>query len=179
MAHESPSDKTQENKIWYLLGGILATVVGFSALLVPLYASLALEVLIGAFCLVTGAFDLGAAIMGKFKVNQWRSAVFAFLRLVAGAILLAFPGPGLLAVNAVLGLMFIFEGIFGIYAGVKMRHTQPYWGFLILSSGLALALGLIVFLQWPFSGAWMPGIVYGINLVFSGGALLSLALGGK
>lgn len=106
---------------------ILSLVLGFIAIAFPLMAGVALEILIGAFCLVSGLFDLGAALFAKQIPQRAWTAIFAVVRIAAGIVLLTFVGPGLLALTVVLGALFLVEGITAIASAFKMKSQIQGW----------------------------------------------------
>jgi uncharacterized membrane protein HdeD (DUF308 family) len=53
----------------------------------------------------------------------------------------------------------------------------PGWGWQVADGLITLALGLLVFAEWPASGLWVIGLFVGIDLIFYGSAWIALALG--
>ena len=51
-----------------------------------------------------------------------------------------------------------------------------HWGWIFGGGVLNLALGIMIWLQWPFSGFWGIGLFVGIDMLFSGWTWIMLAL---
>jgi uncharacterized membrane protein HdeD (DUF308 family) len=62
---------------------------------------------------------------------------------------------------------------------LALSHRHGFsarWGLMLLSGVVDLILGAIVFLGLPGTAVWAIGLLVGINLVFGGSALISMAL---
>jgi uncharacterized membrane protein HdeD (DUF308 family) len=46
------------------------------------------------------------------------------------------------------------------------------WGWTLFNGIVTLLLGLMLWRQFPLSGAWAVGILFGIKMLFSGMALV-------
>jgi len=66
------------------------------------------------------------------------------------------------------------QGAFRIGAALSTRMDG--WGMLLLSGIITLVLGLMIWNEWPLSGIWVIGLFVGIDLIFYGWWLVSLAL---
>jgi uncharacterized membrane protein HdeD (DUF308 family) len=51
-----------------------------------------------------------------------------------------------------------------------------HWGRMLLDGVVTLALGVMIWRQWPLSGLYVVGQFLGINLVISGASSISLGL---
>jgi uncharacterized membrane protein HdeD (DUF308 family) len=52
-------------------------------------------------------------------------------------------------------------------------------GWLLLSGVASLLLGIMIWAEWPVSGVWVIGLFVGIDLLFYGWWLVSLALAAR
>jgi uncharacterized membrane protein HdeD (DUF308 family) len=50
--------------------------------------------------------------------------------------------------------------------------SNPAWIWLFLNGVVALILGGMIFAKWPSDAAWMIGLLYGIQSIFTGFALM-------
>ena len=63
-----------------------------------------------------------------------------------------------------------------------LRLFLAYWlwqriGWLLLLSGIVgIATGVIIMLGWPWSGLVVPGLLFGIDMMFHGAWWLALGL---
>jgi len=69
------------------------------------------------------------------------------------------------------------EGIMSIlFALEHKRELSGRWGMMLVSGVIDLFLAGIIFAGLPGTAAWAIGLLIGINLVFGGTALISMAL---
>ena len=92
-----------------------------------------------------------------------------------GVYLIAHPTLGVVSLTLVLASLFLIEGIFDITLFFQMRAIRgSAW---VLADGiLTLALGLMIYLQWPSSSKWALGTLVGVSLIISGVTRLMLSL---
>jgi uncharacterized membrane protein HdeD (DUF308 family) len=57
----------------------------------------------------------------------------------------------------------------------RFRH----WGWMVFNGIVTLALGGMIWRQWPLSGLYVVGLFLGINLVLSGAGYISLGLAAR
>jgi len=76
-----------------------------------------------------------------------------------------------------LTVFFIVEGVASIfYALEHKRELSGRWSFMLFSGVLDLFLASIIILGLPSTAAWALGLLVGINMVFGGSAVISMAL---
>ena len=85
---------------------------------------------------------------------------------------------GLLTLTILLAALFFAEGIMEILMAFRVRPHDG-WGFLLLSGIAALAVGVLIAIDLPGSAAWALGLLFGINLLFTGSSYVALALAGR
>lgn len=160
---------------WFLGLGIVLMVLGVVAMAAPVAATLAAELVFGWLLIISGvAHGVHAAQTRSWKGFIWQ-VLLGVLSLAVGVLLLLYPLQGVITLTLVLALYFIAEGIAKIIMAVQIR-SMPNWGWLLTSGLLALVLGALIWLQLPGAAAWVIGFLVGIDLVFSGIALVMLAL---
>ncbi|HYZ25291.1 MAG TPA: HdeD family acid-resistance protein [Geminicoccaceae bacterium] len=163
---------------WLLALGILMIILGVLAIGAPAVATIAVQFALG-WILVVGGIAEG---IHAFMAQGWRGFLFellsAVLYLVVGILLLVNPVGGALALTVVLAVFLIVEGIFKIVMALRVRDHSG-WGWLLASGILSLILGVLIWAEWPYSGLWVIGLLVGIQLLFTGWALVMLALAAR
>ena len=53
------------------------------------------------------------------------------------------------------------------------------WQSVLANGIITLILGILLWRQFPLSGAWAIGVLFGIKMMFSGLALILIAKGAK
>jgi uncharacterized membrane protein HdeD (DUF308 family) len=113
-----------ENKRWWvlLLEGILGVAAGLVAFLVPGITALALLILIAAWAMVTGAFEIAAAIqLRKHIKGEWLLALAGIASVLFALALLFNPAAGALALVWLIGAYSIVFGVLLIVLGVRLH----------------------------------------------------------
>jgi uncharacterized membrane protein HdeD (DUF308 family) len=161
----------------FLVEGIVLVVLGLLAILVPVVATLAVEILIGWLFLVSGVVGLITTFWMREAPGFWWSLFSGLLGIAAGIALLASPVSGALSLTLILILFFILEGVASImFALDHKREMSGQWGWMLASGVIDLILAAILLAGLPGTAAWAIGLLVGINMVFGGSALIAMAL---
>lgn len=162
-------------KGWLIFGAGLSVVAGICAVLDPEIFGLILTRLLGALCLVSGLLALFQAVFVGHRPHRFLSAVSGVIRVAAGSALFFYSVAGMAALTLILSAVFFSEGIACLVTSLRMRDT-PAWVWLFLNGVAALVLGGMIYARWPVDSGWVVGLLYGIQSLFTGGAMLMLAL---
>jgi uncharacterized membrane protein HdeD (DUF308 family) len=158
--------------------GVLAIVLGCIAILVPAVASVGTAIFIGWVLLVAGAFLVAAAFSAHSVGSLLLRMLWAVLTVIVGIWLIVEPHNGTLTLTFVLGVYFLFMGLTRITVAFIGRG-QPNAGLVGLSGVAGLLIGILVLAKFPSSADWAIGLLVGIDLIFAGWTLTSVALVGK
>ncbi len=93
--------------------------------------------------------------------------LIGLLTAITGGFMLTQPLEGLGALTLFLAAYFMVTGFLELIAAMQIRPTQG-WGWLLFNGVVTLALGLIIWRQFPVSGVWAVGLLFGIKLMMSG-----------
>jgi uncharacterized membrane protein HdeD (DUF308 family) len=106
-----------------LLEGILNIVAGVFAFALPGITALVLLILIAAWAIVTGVFEITAAIqMRKYVTGEWLLVLAGIASVLFGAALLFNPAVGALAVIWLIGIYALVFGVLLVALGFKLRR---------------------------------------------------------
>jgi uncharacterized membrane protein HdeD (DUF308 family) len=158
--------------------GVIAIFLGCIAILVPAVASVGTAIFIGWLLLVVGAFLVAAAFSAHSVGTLVLRLIWAALTVIVGLWLIVEPHNGTLTLTLVLGIYFLFMGLTRV-AVAFVNRGQPNAGLLGLSGVAGLLIGILVLAKWPSSADWAIGLLVGIDLIFAGWTLTSVALVGK
>ena len=161
-----------------MLVGVLAIVVGCIAIVVPAVASVGTAIFIGWILLVAGGFLAAAAFSAPSIGTVLLRLIWALLTVIVGIWLIVEPHNGTLTLTLVLGLYFLFMGLTRIAVAFAARGQQNA-GLVGLSGVAGLIIGILVLAKFPSSADWAIGLLVGIDLIFAGWTLTSVALVGK
>jgi uncharacterized membrane protein HdeD (DUF308 family) len=161
----------------FFVEGLILLGLGLAAIVLPLIATVAVEIIIGWLLLVSGIVGLIATFRMRHAPGFFWSLVSAILAIAAGIVLLRWPLSGALSLTLILTVFFVIEGVASIfYALEHKRELSGRWAWMMLSGALDLILGGIIFLGLPGTAGWAIGLLVGINMVFGGSAIMSMAL---
>ncbi len=161
----------------FLTEGIVLLILGITAILLPPIATLAVEIVIGWVLLVSGIVGLISTFRMRSAPGFWWSLFSALLGIVAGVVLLRWPLSGAISLTLILTIFLSLEGVASIM--LALTHSRGFsarWGLMLVSGLIDLILAGIIFFGLPGTAAWAIGLLVGINLVFGGIALISMAL---
>jgi uncharacterized membrane protein HdeD (DUF308 family) len=161
-----------------MIVGVLAIVLGCFAILLPAVASLGTAIFIGWVLLVAGAFLVAAAFSAHSIGSLVMRMLWAILTVIVGVWLIVEPHNGTLTLTLVLGIYFLFMGLTRITVAFVGRG-QPNAGLVGLSGVAGLLIGILVLAKFPSSADWAIGLLVGIDLIFAGWTLTSVASLGR
>ena len=104
--------------------------------------------------------------------------LWAFLTVIVGLYLIVEPHGGTLTLTLVLGIYFLFMGVTRVTVAFLARGQQGA-GLVGLSGFAGLLVGILILAKLPESSDWAIGLLVGIDLIFAGWMLTSVALVGK
>jgi uncharacterized membrane protein HdeD (DUF308 family) len=161
----------------FLIEGIVLFILGLFAIVIPNVATLAVEVFIGWVLLLSGVVGLISTFRMRSAPGFGWSLLSAVIAIAAGVILLAWPLSGVLSLTLILTAFLTVEGVASIMMALTHRHGfSARWALLLVSGLIDLILAAMILLGLPATAAWAIGLLVGINLVFGGSALISMAL---
>ena len=108
---------------WMLLvEGLVGIAAGIVTLVWPGITALALLYVIAAWALLTGAFEIAAAIrLRKVITGEWLLVLSGIASIGLGILLLIFPGPGALVMVLWIGAYAFVFGILLIALSLRLR----------------------------------------------------------
>jgi uncharacterized membrane protein HdeD (DUF308 family) len=158
--------------------GVLAILVGCVAILVPAVASVGTAIFIGWLLVVVSGILFAAAFSAHSVGTVAVRIAWALLTFLVGLWLIVEPHNGTLTLTLVLGIYFLLMGITRT-AIAFIARGQPNAGLLGLSGLAGLLIGILVLAEFPSSADWAIGLLVGIDLIFAGWTLTSVALLGR
>ena len=118
-------------RMWSLLAvGVLGIVVGVLTFAWPGITALSLLLLIAAWAIATGVFEIVAAIRLRKEIdNEWLLILSGVASVVFGALLLIWPASGALALIWMIASFAIVLGVLLLSLAFKIRnrmhHARP------------------------------------------------------
>ena len=174
--HPSVAFPPRAARGWLILEGILLVVIGALAAALPVFAGLAVALVVGWMLVLSGFLQL----IGLFGARGhdhpvWR-AVSALIAIVAGGLVLWSPLGGALGLAILLAAYLLLNGIASLGMAIHHRgRAARGWGWLVLTGIVDIALAIFIAFLRPAADAALLGFFVAINLVIAGVALLGLS----
>jgi uncharacterized membrane protein HdeD (DUF308 family) len=177
IGNETVVARLSKNWYWYLFLGISLVVFGTLAILFSYTATIFSVIYLAGLLLIVGVIELVQAFKMRFWNKFFLHLILAILYLAAGGFILTNPALNAIYLTLLLALFFVCSGLLKIF--FALTHKLPHRGWIILSGGLSLLLGILIWQQWPVSGLWVIGFFVGIDALFTGWSWIMLALMAK
>jgi uncharacterized membrane protein HdeD (DUF308 family) len=117
------ADETGAQRVLLALLGVFSLIVGLYAVRHIFITLLALGLLLGIFWVVSGTIELFNAIQHRTMGSRAWTALMGVLSIVAGLVLLAYPGLSLLTLAILLSVWLVVLGLMEITAAFRLRSA--------------------------------------------------------
>jgi uncharacterized membrane protein HdeD (DUF308 family) len=108
-----------------LLRGVLGILIGLLTFLWPNTTALVLLYFIAAWAVLTGIFEIVAAIqLRRLIAGEWAMILSGLLSILFGVLLFVFPGAGAVALVWLIGVYAIAFGILLIVLALRLRGLR-------------------------------------------------------
>lgn len=158
--------------------GVVLLVAGFLSLGAPLLAGISIVLAMGVMLLAGGIsqvfFAFKAGSFGKGLLIM----VMGLITVGVGGYMVTSPGIALASLTLFLAAWFLVVGVSEMIWSFQLRPISG-WGLTLFSGIVSLLLGIMIWRQFPMSGAWAIGVLVGIKLIISGWWLIFLGRGVK
>ena len=106
----------------FLLEGIVSVAAGVIAILRPGFTGFVLVMMIAAWAILTGIFEIAAAIRLRREItNEWLLALGGFASIVLGVLLFLQPATGGLVITLMIGAYALIFGVLLVFLGLRLR----------------------------------------------------------
>jgi uncharacterized membrane protein HdeD (DUF308 family) len=178
MEHAGWAHEAKKNATWLIVLGVLTVILGILAITSPYISGMAVTLFIGGLLAFMGVLQIIAA----FKSGHWGSGIvgtlIGLLSIGAGLLMIFRPTIGMASLTLFLAAYFLVDGIFEVITAFKMRPEKG-WGWMLFNGIIAGLLGFLLWRQWPFSGSYAIGLLFGIHILLSGIVMIVLGFGGR
>ena len=153
--------------------GIFLLIAGVLALAAPFFAGISVTLMVGIMMILGGvsqcilAFQAGAFGRGLIVF------LMGLLMVVAGFYMVSQPATALASMTLLLAAYFVAAGIIEIFTAFSMKGADG-WGWMLLNAAITILLGVLIWRQFPVSGAWAIGTLFGVKLLLSGASLIGV-----
>lgn len=116
----------EQNRWWMMiLRGVAGILLGVLTFIWPDVTALVLLYFIASWSIVTGAFEIAAAIRLRKEIEgEWLLALAGLASVIFGILLIILPGPGALALIWLIGSYAIIFGILVLAVAFRVRGLR-------------------------------------------------------
>lgn len=164
----------QENRSSLLWVGILMALVGAVAVLFPFAATVTTNYMVGFLFLFYGALGIWHSFSIKGTGPFFGALLMGLITIVAGVFLVSNPLEGILILTLTVGVVFVFEGAYQIFAAFEYRPAKG-WGWMLVSAIISIAAGLLIVSKLPGTSLFVLGLIMGINFLSTGLSMIMLS----
>lgn len=163
-------------RTWFALEGVALTLLGVLAFALPLAAGVAAALVFGWLLILGGVVSLISLARTRRHANVVWRAVSALAAIAAGVLALVYPLAGAWTLALLAAAYLFITGFALAMIAVKLKRIQaPGWYWLLAPAAVDLALGVLAVFIAPVAAPLFVGYLVGVDLVFSGVALLAFA----
>ncbi len=178
MAEATWMDEAKRNAALLIFLGVVTVIFGVIAIASPLITGVAVTVFVGFLLLASGVAQIVHALKSRQRGTGFWGTVIGLLGVAAGLLMIFRPIVGLVTMTMLLAIYFLVDGISEIIAALKIKPDRG-WGWVLFNGIIAVLLGLMIWRQWPVSGAWAIGLLVGIHILISGWSMIILGAGAR
>ena len=153
--------------------GVLLLITGFLSLIAPFAAGLSIALLVGVLFIISGLAQLAIVFKAGSFGRGLLLAALALLSLVAGVYMVMQPVAALATLTLFLAGYFIASGVIEAIGAFGARPASG-WGWLLFGGIVSILLGVMIWRQFPLSGAWAIGTLVGVRMIMSGWTLIAV-----
>jgi uncharacterized membrane protein HdeD (DUF308 family) len=151
---------------WLLALGIAMVILGSVALFLLPITTFAAVMVLGWLMVISGVVEAVHA----FRVRGWGGIflhlIGGVLGVVVGSLIVTHPIAGALVWTLLFAAIFTVIGAFRTVAAIWLKF--PRWGWAVFDGIVTLALGIMLWAEWPWTGFWFLGLSVGVSLILRG-----------
>jgi uncharacterized membrane protein HdeD (DUF308 family) len=159
---------------WLLVVGILMVALGTVALFIMPAATIGTSLVLGWLLVISGVLEM----IHAFRVRRWGGLflhlIGGVLGILVGLLVVTHPVAGAAAWTLLFASFFTAIGLFRLIAAISLKF--PNWGWAVFDGIVTLALGILLWAEWPWSGMWFLGLAVGVSLILRGWSYVMFAL---
>ncbi|MGO9135070.1 MAG: HdeD family acid-resistance protein [Methylovirgula sp.] len=159
---------------WFVALGALIVLLGVTALILVVSATIASVFAVAIFMIVAG----GAEIVMGFSAHNWCRfflwIIGGIAYIIVGAFAVAQPLMAAAAFTLVLGAGMLTMGVIRIFVASQLGKGVRWPS--ILAGTVTFVFGGIILIGWPTNSFIVLGLLLGLDLMFWGGSWIVLGL---
>ena len=157
--------------------GVFNIILGALAVAFVLISSFLTMIFLGWLLILNGLATIRFAFHYKRTKGHWSLFIFAGVAILCGILILINPISDALALSVVLSAFIFSLAVVSLISCALAEFDHKGW--VVFSSLVAIASTVLVYVDWPASGIWMPGTFFGVYLLFHGMTQVRIGMVGR
>ncbi len=178
MVDSSPIGIAKQAAGWAIALSVLLILAGILAIVLPPVAGIGVTIVIAWLLALAGVAHLAIAWHIRPTGGMFLELLVGLLYLAVAIYMLVWPVAGLASLTLLLACYLFAKGILVLILAFRIRHHSGA-GWLSFDGIIALILGAMIGLSWPWSSEWAIGTLIGISMLFAGITRLPIAMGAR
>ena len=163
---------------WAIALSVLLILAGILAIVIPPAADVGVAIVIAWLVLLGGIAHLAIAWHIRSTGGMAWELLVGLVYLAVAVYMLLWPVAGLTSLTLLLAAYLFAKGVVVLILAFRIRqHSGAGW--LFFDGVIALILGAMIGLSWPWSSEWAIGTLIGISMLFAGITRLPMALAAR
>ena len=158
---------------WFLALGIIMVLLGTVALIITPAATIGTVIVLGWLLVFSGIVETVHAFRFRGWGGLFLHLIAGILGVFVGLLVVTHPVAGALAWTLLFASFFTVIGLFRLIAAIRLKF--PHWKWAVFDGAITFALGIMLWLQWPWSALWFLGVVVGVSLILRGWSYVMFA----
>lgn len=165
----------KKSSSWSIILSVLMIVAGILAIVIPLVGGLAITVFVGSLLVFSGLMHFVYAWHTHTTGAIIWEILVGIAYVLVGDWVLYHPLLGMVGLTLGLAIYLFAESVLEFILGFQLRPRRGS-GWLFVDGVITLILAVMIWRDWPFSTAWVLGILVGVSMLFSGISRLMFSL---
>jgi uncharacterized membrane protein HdeD (DUF308 family) len=166
------------SRVWYIAGGVIFLALAVLAFAIPVEATFAANLWLGALLFVAGVVETISAVRRHDGWGAAGEALFGIVTAIAGLVAIIFPVIGIFAFTAAVIAFFLAGGTIRLIQAFQRRSSR-LWYLRLISGLISIALGLYLFFLLPQAALITLGVLLAIDFAFFGATLILMGAYGE
>ncbi|MEG3435842.1 HdeD family acid-resistance protein [Pannus brasiliensis CCIBt3594] len=172
---ENLPEKAPNSPLWI---GVALIVLGIIGIVLPNFSTLVVEAWIALMLVTAGGAKFAYAFQTRERGGFIWKILLSVLYVLTGALLFFNPFNGILTLTLFLGAFLLTEGTFELILAFRLR-PEHNWTWALINGLVTIAIGLLIWFQWPFNAPWLLGTFVGASVLVTGISRVMMSLNGR
>jgi uncharacterized membrane protein HdeD (DUF308 family) len=164
--------KSHQSSLWI---GILLIALGILGIAIPNISTIVVEAWVSLLLVSAGGAKVAYAFQTRDRGGFIWKLLLGILYVGTGAMLFFNPLTGILTLTLLLGSFLLTEGTFELILAFRLRGQQN-WVWVLGNAIITLALGGLIWFEWPSNAPWLIGTLVGASVIVTGISRVMLSL---